>query len=51
MAAENADPEQPLGLDIGTAIRLQRQAVIIAERTLGVYHADTCSYYFNLAML
>jgi protein TIF31 len=51
MAAENADPEQPLGLDISTAVRLQQQAVIIAERTLGVYHADTCSYYFNLAML
>lgn len=51
MAAENGDPEQPLGLDVNTAIRLQRQAVIIAERTLGVYHADTCAYYFNLAML
>lgn len=51
MAAENGDPEQPLGLDISTAIRLQRQAVIIAERTLGVYHAETCAYYFNLAML
>ena len=51
MASENANPEQPLGLDISTALRLQRQAVIIAERTLGVYTAETCSYYFNLAML
>ncbi|TXT10661.1 hypothetical protein VHUM_02166 [Vanrija humicola] len=48
---ENADPEQPLGLDIGTGLRLQRQAVIIAERTLGVYHPDTHAYYFQLAML
>ena len=51
MANENADPEQPLGLDLATALRLQRQAVIIGERTLGVYHPETCSYYFNLAML
>ena len=51
LAAENADPEQPLGLDVSTAIRLQRQAIIIAERTLGVYHSETCSFYFNLAML
>jgi protein TIF31 len=51
MASENGDPEQPLGLDVATAVRLQRQAVIIAERTLGVYHAETCNYYFNLAML
>jgi protein TIF31 len=48
---ENADPEQPLGLDIATGLRLQRQAVIIAERTLGVYHPDTVGYYFQLAML
>jgi protein TIF31 len=51
MATENADPEQPLGLDVATALRLQRQAVIIAERTLGVYHPETSAYYFNLAML
>lgn len=50
-AQENADPEQPLGLDISTGLRLQRQAVIIAERTLGVYHPDTLAYYFQLAML
>lgn len=50
-ASENADPEQPLGLDIGTALKLQRHAVLIAERTLGVYHHDTLSYYFQLAML
>lgn len=48
---ENADPEQPLGLDIATGLRLQRQAIIIAERTLGVYHPDTLGYYFQLAML
>jgi protein TIF31 len=48
---EDADPEQPLGLDIVTGLRLQRQAVIIAERTLGVYHPDTVGYYFQLAML
>jgi protein TIF31 len=51
LSPENLDPEQPLGIDIGGALRLQRQAVIIAERTLGVYHADTVGYYFNLAML
>ena len=45
------DPEQPLGLDVSTALRLQRQAVIIAERTLGVWHADTLGYYSSLAML
>lgn len=50
-AAENADPEQPLGLDIATALKLQRHAVLIAERTLGVYHHDTLAYYFQLAML
>jgi protein TIF31 len=51
LSPENLDPDQPLGIDIGAALRLQRQAVIIAERTLGVYHADTVGYYFNLAML
>jgi len=51
-AAENGtDPDQPLGFDVSTALRLQRQAVVIAERTLGVYHADTAAYYLNLAML
>ncbi|GMK54172.1 hypothetical protein CspeluHIS016_0107580 [Cutaneotrichosporon spelunceum] len=50
-AAENADPDQPLGLDIATALKLQRHAVLIAERTLGVYHHDTLAYYFQLAML
>ncbi|WVR06124.1 hypothetical protein IAU60_003154 [Kwoniella sp. DSM 27419] len=50
-ATEGSDPEQPLGLDIATALRLQRQAVTVAERTLGVYHHETAGYYFNLAML
>ena len=50
-ATEQADPEQPLGLDVASALRLQRQAVIIAERTLGVYHHDTVGFYFQLAML
>lgn len=50
-AQEGQDPEQPLGLDIATGLRLQRQAIIIAERTLGVYHPETAGYYFNLAML
>ncbi|WRT64420.1 uncharacterized protein IL334_001352 [Kwoniella shivajii] len=48
---EGSDPEQPLGLDISTALRLQRQAITVAERTLGVYHHETAGYYFNLAML
>ncbi|WVO16806.1 hypothetical protein L204_104492 [Cryptococcus depauperatus] len=48
---ENADPEQPLGVDVGTALKLQRQAVVVAERTCGVWHTDTAQYYFNLAML
>lgn len=48
---EQADPEQPLGLDIATGLRLQRQAIIIAERTLGVYNPETTAYYFNLALL
>ncbi|WWC86535.1 uncharacterized protein L201_001412 [Kwoniella dendrophila CBS 6074] len=48
---EGSDPEQPLGLDISTALRLQRQAITVSERTLGVYHHETAGYYFNLAML
>lgn len=51
LAAENPDVDQPLGLDIATAIRLQKQAIIVAERTLGIHHAETTGYYFNLAML
>ena len=51
LSPENLDPEQPLGIDIAAGLRLQRQAVIVAERTLGVYHPDTVGYYFNLAML
>lgn len=50
-AQENPDPEQPLGVDISGALRFQRQAVAIAERTLGVYHHETAGYYFQLAML
>ncbi|WWD17613.1 hypothetical protein CI109_102054 [Kwoniella shandongensis] len=50
-SAEGSDPEQPLGLDVSSALKLQRQAVIVAERTLGVYHHETAGYYFNLAML
>lgn len=45
------NPDEPLGLDVSTALRLQRQAVVIAERTLGVWHAETLGYYFSLAML
>ncbi|ORY34328.1 putative eukaryotic translation initiation factor 3 subunit [Naematelia encephala] len=48
---DGSEADQPLGIDITTALKLQRQAVIIAERTLGVWHAETISYYFNLAML
>lgn len=51
LAAENPDSDQPLGLDISTAIRLQNQAIMIAERTQGIHHAETTGYYFNLAML
>ncbi|WVF70930.1 hypothetical protein IAT40_005725 [Kwoniella sp. CBS 6097] len=50
-ATEGSDPEQPLGLDVATALRLQRHAVTVAERTLGVHHHETAGYYFNLAML
>jgi len=48
---ENHDPEQPLNIDLSSAVRLQRQAIIVAERTKGVYDATTLNYYFNLAML
>lgn len=53
MAAEaaNSEEEPALGLDINTAIKLQRQAVMVAERTVGLDHAETIGYYFNLAML
>ena len=46
-----SDPSVKLDIDVSTAVRLQRQAVIIAERTLGVWHADTLNYYHTLAML
>lgn len=50
-----ADPktEEPpaFGVELAEAIRLQRQAVIIAERTLGLDHHETISFYQNLAML
>lgn len=46
---EDADPSA--GLDVATAIKLQRQAVMTAERTLGLHHSETIVYYFNLAML
>jgi protein TIF31 len=49
--SESAESEEPLGLDIATGVRLQRQAVIIAERTLGVHSPETAAYYFQLAML
>ena len=48
---ENQDPEQPLNIDLSGAVRLQRQAIIVSERTRGVYDATTLGYYFNLAML
>ncbi|KAJ9091576.1 hypothetical protein QFC19_009032 [Naganishia cerealis] len=50
MQAEGNENED-LNLDINTAIKLQRQAIIVAERTLGIHHAETISYYYNLAML
>jgi protein TIF31 len=46
---EDADPSA--GLDVATAIKLQRQAVMVAERTLGLHHSETIGYYFTLAML
>src|SRR3954470_10585458 len=51
IAAEASEQEPPLGLDLTTAIRLQKQAVMAAERTLGLGHPETICYYFNLAML
>ncbi len=51
IAAESPEADPPLGLDLTTAIRLQKQAVMAAERTLGLGHPETISYYFNLAML
>lgn len=50
LQAEGNENED-LNLDINTAIKLQRQAIIVAERTLGIHHAETISYYYNLAML
>lgn len=37
--------------ELQQALRFQRQAVIIAERTLGLDHPDTLGYYVTLAML
>jgi protein TIF31 len=51
LASEGVEQDTPLGLDLATALRLQRQAVIVAERTLGIHHAETIGYYYNLAML
>ena len=50
LQAEGKENED-LNLDISTAIKLQRQAIIAAERTLGIHHAETISFYYNLAML
>lgn len=50
LQAEGNENED-LNLDINTAIKLQRQAIIAAERTLGIHHAETISFYYNLAML
>jgi protein TIF31 len=37
--------------ELQQALRFQRQAVIIAERTLGLDHPETLGYYVTLAML
>lgn len=47
--SETENGLQPI--DLGPALRFQRQACIIAERTLGIWDSQTANYYFNLAML
>lgn len=51
LASEEKEGDPTAGLDVATAIKLQQQAVMAAERTLGLHHHDTIGYYFNLAML
>jgi protein TIF31 len=49
--AEEKEGDATAGLDVATAIKLQRQAIMAAERTLGLHHSETIGYYFTLAML
>jgi hypothetical protein len=51
MVAEDKEADPAAGLDVATAIKLQRQAVMTGERTLGLHHPETIGFYFNLAML
>jgi protein TIF31 len=48
---EEDGEDEPLGFDIPTALRLQRQAVIVIERTSGVYTHQAAQYYTTLALL
>lgn len=51
-ASAPSDNEQSLPpIELGPALKFQRQACIIAERTLGIWNSQTANYYFNLAML
>lgn len=51
LAAEEKEADPTAGFDVATAIKLQRQAVMTGERTLGLHHPETIGFYFNLAML
>ncbi|RXK38905.1 hypothetical protein M231_03854 [Tremella mesenterica] len=50
-SADESNALKDLGVDLTTGIRLQGQACVIAERTVGIWHSDTAAYYHNLAML
>lgn len=51
LAAAGKDTEAFSGHELGTALKLQRQAVMVAERTLGLHHYETLSYYTQLVQL
>lgn len=52
VAPKEGEPIVPeFAEQLALALRFQRQGVIVAERTLGLDHPDTLSYYQNLAML
>lgn len=51
---ENAEIEVPAvddHLSLANAVRYQRQAVTVSERTLGLDHPETLTQYMNLAVL
>lgn len=49
--AEDSEADPLAGIDIVTTVKLARQAVMVAERTLGLHHPTTLEYYIGLSVL